>query len=518
MTSDSVSNFLDLARANQLLLPDIVDDLFRQPDAPQQNLSSLCDFLLNRKVITPYQANLIRTGRGYELNFAGYPIIDEVGPCPGGTIYKALHPSLRTPVLIRRLRPEWFAPADNVAAYVTRAQAASPITHKYLANVLDAGAYREEPFVAMDPFDGADLETLVRDIGPMPAPLAAEYARQAAQALQAAHDRGVSHGHVSPASLFVGPLSPMSKQRPDGTPRMRPSSTAKVKIFDLGLVPVRPPVNDAVIDRSAPVDPSLGLAYLPPERLTQPTYDGSGPAADVYGLGCTLFFLLTGKPVVDASNVGDLLKKIADGPRPPLEVLRPDAPAALATVVRGMLAKEAGARPTAGSVADLLSALASPPGGKPSSAPPPEAGPPTGIPVELTLDSEAAPVDMTAAPANGMYYAQPVDGAAPGAYPYAAWPAADGGSHPPDSNYGWGSESAPAAGYDPTASASSPSLPRVVEDDPNRKKKLYMWLGVGLGLQILAVMGWIYLAMGPSTDDDAPKRPRVTKPRTVKQP
>ena len=211
MPSDSVSSFLDQARASRLILPDQVDDLFRRPDIPQENLAAVCDFLRDRGLLTAYQADLIRAGRLPELTFAGYPVVGELGPCPGGTAYRALHPSLRTPVVLRRIRPEWVGESDNVSAYVQRAQVACPLVHPHLANLLDAGVYLEEPYATLEPFDGADLRTLVTDIGPMPTTLAATYAGQVALALQAAHERGLVHGAVRPEVIGVGPLVPLAK-------------------------------------------------------------------------------------------------------------------------------------------------------------------------------------------------------------------------------------------------------------------------------------------------------------------
>src|SRR5471032_1145915 len=98
MPSESIASFLDLARENRILQPEDVDAIYRQPDVPQHNLAALCDFLQLRGVLTRYQSDAIRSGKGYELNFAGYPILEEIGPCPGGTAYKGTHPSLRTPV------------------------------------------------------------------------------------------------------------------------------------------------------------------------------------------------------------------------------------------------------------------------------------------------------------------------------------------------------------------------------------------------------------------------------------
>ena len=321
--SDSVSSFLDHARDARLLPPDQLDDLIRRPDVPQHNLAELCDFLRKSGVLTPFQADRVRSGRGRDLHFAGYTIVDELGPCPGGTAYRALHPSLRTPLILRRVRVDWLAP-DNLAAYIGRARDASPVSHPNLAHLLDAGAYQDEPFVVLEPFDGADLATLIQDIGPMPIAMACAVARQAAAGLEAAHDRGLAHGDVRPANLFIGPLVALSRTRPDGSPLSRPAADAAVKVFELGLVPRRPTSGL----------PSDVLTFLPPESHASP---GPTAAGDVYGLGASLFFFLTARPPATAANTPVALRE-----------LRPDLPEDLAAVVREMMAPLPGQSPVDG--------------------------------------------------------------------------------------------------------------------------------------------------------------------------
>lgn len=511
MRSDSVASFLDLARENHLLEPGQFDDLFRQPDVPQSSLAALCDFLVARKVLTAYQAGTIRAGRGYELSFAGYPIHDDLGPCPGGTAYRVAHPSLRTPLVLRRLRADWLAPADNVAAFVQRAQAASPVVHPNLAHLLDAGVHRDEPFVVLEPTDGADLDALIADIGPMPAALAVEYARQAARGLAAAHARNLPHGDLRPARLLVGPLVKSSRLRPDGTVRLRPSSTATVRIAELGLIPRRPAGSNGT-------EPT---AYLPPERAA----DGTATlAGDVFMLGGCLYYLLTGR---------------APGASP-LAVVRPDVGPAAAELVGQMMSADPAARPTAATVLARLDALAGSPA-VPAPAPVDPKPAPQKLEVLLLEDNdsegglpaEADPSDAE----SGVALMSPAPDPDPLATPSGMSLTA------PDAPAGWdayssrpkapeplGQVAAPqpppwepqpfvpseleddrtAPGYDPTADgASMRRKPRPV--DPSAKKKLWVWLGVGVGLWVLAVVLWVALFMGGGEPE-----PEV-KPKAVKK-
>jgi len=334
MPSDSIAGFLDKAQANRVLFPEQVEQLIRQPDIPQTNLDSLCEYLEGRGALTRFQAEMIRHGRGYALSFAGYPVIDEAGPCPGGTAYQALHPSLRTPVELRRFRADALLPADTPAALVGRARAAAGLHHPNLVTLLDAGVFHDEPYATLEPPpDAATLDQLVRDIGPMPGFLAAEYGRQAAAALRAAHERGLAHGDVRPVNFLVGPMT--VKTAADGTVKHRPAPNAAIKLAELGLVPLAPPATAA----PPPVDV---LAYLPPERVDDGTAD---PRGDLYGLGATLYYLLTGRAPFAGTTPEEMLPRVRSVEPAPLAALRPDLPPAFVAVVNHLLAKRPDQRP-----------------------------------------------------------------------------------------------------------------------------------------------------------------------------
>lgn len=334
MPSDSIAGFLDLAQASRVLFPEQVEQLIRQPDIPQADLGALCAYLEERGALTKFQAAMLREGRGDELTFAGYPVLDEIGPCPGGTAYRALHPSFRTPVLLRRFRADALFPSDTTHALVQRAHAAAAVHHPYLVTLLDAGMYRDEAYAAIDlPADAGPLDVLVHEIGAMPGFLAAEYGRQTAAALRAAHERGLWHGDVRPANLLVGPMT--GKPGPDGTVKRRPAPNAAVRVAELGLIPVRPAV-------SGPTPPEEVLPYLPPERIAGGTPE---PRGDLYGLGATLYHLLTGRPPFAGGSAAEILENVRAADPPPLAALRPDLPPEFVGLVHQLMSKRPEDRP-----------------------------------------------------------------------------------------------------------------------------------------------------------------------------
>ncbi|HEX4608299.1 MAG TPA: serine/threonine-protein kinase, partial [Urbifossiella sp.] len=377
----------DEAKANRVLIPEQVELLIRQPDIPQTNLTALCEYLESRGALTKFQAAALRGGRGGDLSFAGYPVLEEIGPCPGGTAYRALHPSLRTPVVLRKYRADALLPADNPAALVLRART-FPAFHPNLLVPLDAGEFRGEHYAAVEePADTATLEQLVKEIGPMPVFLAAEFGRQAASALRSVDERGLWHGDIRPATLLAGPMT--VKTAADGTVKRRPAPNAAVKVTELGLVPIRPPatVSPPALD---------ALPFLPPERVDGAAYDARG---DLYGLGASLYYLLTGKPPFAGAHSDELLAKVRTVAPLPLATLRPDLPPGFVAVVERLMAKRPEHRPQRAAEAEAALVPFCRPGTAPP--PPPAAAPvPMPHPVPVAVPVPAAPVPDAAAVAD----------------------------------------------------------------------------------------------------------------------
>lgn len=332
MPSESVAGFLDRAQASRVLFPEQVQQLIMQPDIPVSDLKVFCEYLESRGVLTHFQATALREHRGHELSYGGYPIIDEIGPCPGGTAYRALHPSLRTQIVLRRLRNDWFPPIDNPTNYLARARAFGMLSHPNLLPLLDAGMQGDQIYLVIEQSpDSADLESLAKEIGgAMPGFLAAEYGRAIASALRPAHEHGGTHGDIKPSNLVIGPLN--VKTNSQGKQRRRPAPDAVVKLAELGLVPMRPPA--AAFPIGVP-------PYLPPERLDSPSQDARG---DIYSLGATLYFLLAGRPPFTADDP-ELLNKIRSKTPASLGTLRPDLPPDFVALIDNMLDKQPANRP-----------------------------------------------------------------------------------------------------------------------------------------------------------------------------
>ncbi|MCC6419073.1 MAG: protein kinase [Gemmataceae bacterium] len=265
-----------------------------------------------------------------------YQLLHPVGRGGMGVVYKALHPFLKREVVLKVLPPERLRKPQAVARFRREMEAVGKLQHPNIVQATDAGESDGQHFLVMEHVEGCDLARLVRKRGPLPVADACEAIRQAALGLQHAHEHGLVHRDIKPSNLLVTPAG-------------------QVKVLDLGLALLRGEMAEGELTEVGQIMGTLD--YMAPEQAFDAhCVDGR---ADVYSLGCTLFFLLAGRPPYDGSEYRQALKKMlahAGGPIPALPPLRPDAPAGLEAVLQRLLAKKPADR--FATPADVATALA----------------------------------------------------------------------------------------------------------------------------------------------------------------
>jgi serine/threonine protein kinase len=291
--------------------------------------------LLKHGWITAYQANLLLQGRGTELVLGPYVLLERLGEGGMGQVFKARHQIMDRTVAIKVIRKEMLSHPDAVQRFHREIRAAAQLDHPHLVRAHDAAQVGDTHFLVMEYAEGTDLHRLVQKSGPLPVGLACEYARQAAMGLQHAHERGLVHRDVKPSNLQV---------TAQGT---------AVKILDMGLARSQTAGGNAggglTQSRSMMGTPD----FIAPEQIA----DASrvDVRADIYSLGCTLYFLLAGRPPFPVEAWEEKLvchKKV----EPELiEQVRPDVSPDLGAILRKMMAKRPGERYAApAAVADAL--------------------------------------------------------------------------------------------------------------------------------------------------------------------
>jgi hypothetical protein len=263
-----------------------------------------------------------------------YEVLMPLGSGGMGEVFKARHRRLGRLVALKVLSAHWRGAHDKAARFLREIKALGSLDHPNVVEAHDAGEEDGVIYLAMKLIDGIDLDRLVRQGGPLPVAQACEVARQAAVDL---HERRLVHRHVKPSNLM---------RAADGS----------VKILDLGLA--RWHADTGVTEDLTGVGQTMGTPdYLAPEQAQD-----AGEVdirTDLYALGGTLFYLLTGRPPFGHhKGAYEKLKAHEAEPPPDVRSLRPEVPAALAELVCRLLAKKPADRPqTPAEVAAALEAF-----------------------------------------------------------------------------------------------------------------------------------------------------------------
>jgi eukaryotic-like serine/threonine-protein kinase len=333
MSTELMSRFLDNLHASRLLDNNRIEELMRRPEPPQGDLEGIARFLEGNGWLTRFQIGEIREGRGTALTFCGYRLLERLADLPSGAVYQAFHPSLQKAVALRWIQREWLEPGDSLQNYLERARAASQVVHPNLVGLLDVGIVDDRLFVVQELVDGADLATLVSEMGALPVVLACEYTRQAALGLKAGADRGVWHGELTPSRMLLTPV--VRKAGDNGTGRVvvRPAPGAKVKVSEFGLVPMRPPLRVLATGE---------IAFAAPERLEQSARDTK---SDLWSLGAFLYFLLSARSPFAGATTIEMLQQLQSAEPIRVDRLRNDVPVELADFVHILLSRDPNQRP-----------------------------------------------------------------------------------------------------------------------------------------------------------------------------
>ena len=475
MQLESADDLLQALRVSGLFPPEQFEEFLRDLDPPGADAAALLKHLIRTERVTRYQIKKVIHSKTADLIVGDYIVSDKLGEGGMGKVFRARKGGIGDTVALKVVRAALVANPTVRGRFAREVQAAEALDHPNIVRVLGHGEADGKFYMAMEFVDGIDLSRMMRDYGILEVAEACEYARQAALGLQHAHDRGFVHRDIKPSNIVVA------------GERFVPQATepSVVKILDLGLARAIDPDDmvapDLTRDHSVVGTPD----YMAPEQAKNSR--GVDPRADLYSLGCALYFLLTGRvPFLGKSAIEKILAHQSEMP-PPLQALRPDVPDGVAQLVVRLMAKRPDDRPQ--TAAELVAAL-EPFARYPDGAPPVPIGP-------------ARPgVSEGATPPSTAHTKEPMAGRS--TIPTGV--SSSGGSVFP---LELPSEDAPTKAYNPVAPSDRTPRPKEVPQQPGPivrlprsyiKRKLppqsthrYAWLAVMLallGFILVVIMFW----------------------------
>jgi serine/threonine-protein kinase len=266
-----------------------------------------------------------------------YELIEQLGAGGMGTVWRARHRLLARDAAIKLVKPEALGDTDSSAQAQLRrfereAQATALLQSQHSIRLFDFGTTEDGSFYyVMELLNGRDLESLIKEFGPLPPERAIYLLRQLCHSLAEAHARGMVHRDIKPANIFVCRMG---------------LEFDFVKVLDFGLVQTRRhDPSTAVTETLITAQPLIGTpAYMAPEMILG--RDDVDRRADVYAIGCVAFYLLTGTRVFqDGNQMQVLVDHVHAEPVPPSSRLGRPLPREVDVLVLDCLRKNPGDRP-----------------------------------------------------------------------------------------------------------------------------------------------------------------------------
>jgi eukaryotic-like serine/threonine-protein kinase len=284
-----------------------------------------------------------------------YKILSQLGAGAMGEVYLAEHRHLKRKAAVKLLAPEIVGRPDLLERFFLEARATSAIDHPGIVQVFDCEVDATgRPYIVMEYLDGETLAAVLARRGALPATTVARLARGMAEALEAAHAKGIVHRDIKPENIFV------QAQPPDS-----------VKLVDFGIAKLAGDFRAGQVHQTRNGAMMGTPLYMSPEQCRD-----SGKIdfrTDLYSLGCVVFEMLTARPPFTQEALGDLVvAHLTEEPKD-VRTLNPAVPKALAELTAQLLRKDPAQRPAnmrvvADRLAAFIGGLTTVPDGPPAAA------------------------------------------------------------------------------------------------------------------------------------------------------
>lgn len=287
--------------------------------------------LVGAGLLTEWQATKLLAGKTKGFYLGSYRLLRPLGKGGMGVVYLGEHHVMKRLVALKILPAESLSEQKRVERFRAEAQASAQLDHPNIVRAYDIAETSGKHYIVMEYVDGSDLHYAVARDGVMSVSMAIDVIQQAARGLAHAHERGIIHRDIKPSNLLL---------RTDGV----------VKVSDMGLARIGWEGAEDAAGRMR----LMGTAdFVAPEQAANSR--AVDARTDIYSLGCTLYYLLTGQPPFTGATVAQKVAKHQTSPPPDVRAIRSDCPVAVAECVRRMMAKRPEDRPT--SVKELIAQL-----------------------------------------------------------------------------------------------------------------------------------------------------------------
>lgn len=324
MATVSAEKLIELVEKSQLVTPEALQQALSKIRAEHDGVLpsdpvALAKALQKQKVVTRWHCEKLLQGKYKGFFLGNHKLLGHIGSGGMSSVYLAEHMKMHDLRAIKVLPQSKLGKSSYLARFQQEAKAIASLNHPNVVRAHDIDNEGNTHYIVMEYVDGDDLQTIVKKKGPLPFDKVADYIAQAAHGLQHAHDIGLIHRDVKPANVLI-------------------NSKGKVKLLDLGLALFS---DDSQASLTMDFnDKVLGTAdYLAPEQaLNSHKVDHR---ADLYGLGCTMYFLLTGQaPFPDGSIAQRIAKHQREMPKE-IRKIRPECPGELEGICWKLMQKDA---------------------------------------------------------------------------------------------------------------------------------------------------------------------------------